>query len=357
MISTCTEITGPVRAAFYAALDEARRFVGATAPNPPVGCALLDEDGVILTVAAHHRAGTMHAEARALAQAQALGMMSRVVTAVVTLEPCNHTGRTPPCSEALLASPVRTVWIGCADPDPRVAGGGAARLREAGREVCRLEHGGAPELFAACRALIAPFVWRAVHGRAWISVKQALDVSGSMIPPAGQTTFTSERALTLAHELRRATDAVVTGTGTVLADCPGLDVRRVPDHAEVRRLLVVCGDERRVPAAWRARAEARSDLCFCRDVRDLPEMIARTGRLWALVEAGPGLLTALRDAEVWDDWLTVSVRSDRVSGEDGSEVLRVRSRHDVSALSLFVSETGSVSEAGSEEAAVCFQGS
>lgn len=311
--------------AFRAAIDEAARFVGATAPNPPVGCAILDRDGDILTVAAHHRAGTAHAEARALRQCAELGLMARAAIAVVTLEPCNHTGRTGPCSEAILASPIRTVWVGVADPNPRVAGGGVARLRAGG---CNVHVLGASadrpdaEPAAACRALIAPFAHWSRTGRAWLTVKQAVDAGGSMIPPVGRTTFTSDAALLLAHELRRATDAIVTGSGTVLADRPGLDVRRVTDHAgRAPRLLVVCDRRGRVPADWRASAVARGfDVRICDDIARLPEMLGAAGVLWALVEAGPDLLAALRAAGSWNDWLTIGV------GPDGTERLDVAVR-------------------------------
>ncbi|MBB2171312.1 bifunctional diaminohydroxyphosphoribosylaminopyrimidine deaminase/5-amino-6-(5-phosphoribosylamino)uracil reductase RibD [Gluconacetobacter asukensis] len=306
--------------AFRAAIDEAARFVGATAPNPPVGCAILDRHGDILTIAAHHRAGMPHAEALALRQCAEQGLMARAAIAVVTLEPCNHTGRTGPCSEAILASPIRTVWVGVADPNPRVAGGGIDRLRAGGCAVHVLDQGAEPA--AACRALIAPFAHWSRTGRAWLTVKQAVDASGSMIPPAGQTTFTSDAALTLAHRLRRATDAIVTGSGTVLADRPGLDVRRVADHADrAPRLLAVCDRKGRVPADWRASAAARGfDVWICDDITRLPEMLGAAGVLWALVEAGPGLLAALRAAGLWDDWLTIGV------GPDGTERLDVAVR-------------------------------
>lgn len=350
MISAEQHMNISIRAAFKAALAEACRFAGATAPNPPVGCALLDEYGKILTVAAHHRAGTMHAEARALAQAETLGLTAQIATAVVTLEPCNHAGRTPACSEALLRTPVQTIWIGAADPNPHVAGGGAARLLTAGRSVFWLADAGreSGDLLAACQGLIAPFVKQATTGRAWLTVKQALDASGSMVPPPGRSTFTSSEALTLAHRLRRATDAIVTATGTVQADMPGLDVRRVADHEErAPRLLIVCGQEEHMPMAWRDRVEQKFDLRFCADIRDVPHMVAEAGGLWALVEAGPRLLSALRANNVWDDWLTISV------GSDGHERMSVESRHAVSPLSLFLPEARGVTGVPVEDSA-CF---
>ncbi|MBV1837565.1 bifunctional diaminohydroxyphosphoribosylaminopyrimidine deaminase/5-amino-6-(5-phosphoribosylamino)uracil reductase RibD [Acetobacter estunensis] len=321
--------------AFHAAVGEACRFVGATAPNPPVGCALLDADGQILAVAAHHRAGTFHAEARALHECAQRGLTDRIVTAIVTLEPCNHTGRTPPCAEALLATPVKTVWIACADPNPQVTGGGAARLEAAGRAVRWLarEHTHLPDgehLLAQCRGLIAPFIRWSTQGRTWLTVKQAVDERGGMIPPVGRTTFTSPVALDLAHRLRRATDAVVTAGGTVRADLPGLNVRRVSDHAERRkRVLAVCSRTQKVPSAWLEQAEKTFDVIFLNDVRDIPQRLAEVGALWALVEAGPELLATLREQDVWDDWLTIGVQP------DGSERFSVEQRHADTPLTLF----------------------
>lgn len=308
--------------AFQAALAEAWRFVGQTAPNPAVGCALLDEAGEVLGVAAHHRAGALHAERLALEQARQAGVLDRVRTAVVTLEPCNHTGRTRPCTEALLESPVKTVWIGCADPNPHVAGGGAACLTDAGvtvRWLAQAPNGAA--LAARCAALLAPFAMRMAQGRPWITVKQALDQHGSMVPPAGQTTFTTPDSLHFAHALRRATDLVITGTGTVRADAPSFTVRHVEDHAERRRTLVVCGQQAHVSPHWLEQAHSRFDVRFCPDIRELPALLAETPALWAMVEAGPTLLAALRAQDMWDDWLTI--RQDA----SGADHFSVTTRH------------------------------
>ena len=298
-----------IRAGFRLALDHAADTLGATSPNPSVGCALLDAEGRVLTVGVHPRVGQPHAEAMALAQARDAGVLGDVRTAIVTLEPCNHTGRTPPCSEALRNSPVEHVWIGVADPNPQAAGG-AERLREMpnGRSVTFLSD--VPEmadLERDCRALLAPFLSRVVRHRPWISVKQALDSNGTMIPPMGQTTFTSEASLTLAHRLRRATDAIITGIGTVLADKPRFTVRRVADHADRGpRLLVVCDRQGRLPADWKNGMEqAGFTVLVSPDLLSVPAMLAERGVNWAMVEAGPSLLKTVSDAGLWDDWLTI----------------------------------------------------
>ncbi|MFT8718750.1 bifunctional diaminohydroxyphosphoribosylaminopyrimidine deaminase/5-amino-6-(5-phosphoribosylamino)uracil reductase RibD [Acetobacter sp.] len=324
-----------VSKAFHAAVGEARRFVGATMPNPPVGCALLDENGTILAVAAHHRAGTGHAEANALRLCEERGLTDRIATAIVTLEPCNHTGRTPPCTEGLLATPVKTIWIACPDPNPKVAGGGSARLEAEGREVRWLEREKAhiPDgalLLAQCRGLIAPFIRWSVEGKSWLTVKQAVNIDGLMTPPPGRTTFTSKQALDLAHRLRRATDAVITAGGTVRADLPGLDVRRVEDHTNrPKRLLVVCSRTQDVPQNWLTIAERRFDVIFSESIEEAPRRLAEAGVLWALVEAGPTLLGEIRTRSLWDDWLRIAVRA------DGNEDFSVERRHEATPLALF----------------------
>ena len=110
-------------------------MLAATAPNPPVGCLLLDSNGDVIATGVHRKAGTAHAEAMAIAVARAAGRIGDIDTVVVTLEPCNHHGRTPPCVEAILGTPARHIFIGVADPNPAVTGGGAARLKAAGRTV------------------------------------------------------------------------------------------------------------------------------------------------------------------------------------------------------------------------------
>lgn len=295
-----------IEAGFRAAIEAAGAFVGATTPNPPVGCAILDSTGRILVAAAHQRAGGPHAEALALRLLEQAGLTAQAATLVVTLEPCNHTGRTGPCTEAILASPVRTVWIGSADPNPRVTGHGAERLRQAGLAVHALDN---PDhtLSRACQALIAAFRCRALTGYPWITVKQALDASGSMIPPAGASTFTSPASLRLAHRLRRCTDAVITGTGTILADDPSFTVRHLPDHPGRRRVLAVLGRGDRVPAGTIQAASARGfDVRQVRSLDQLLPTLGEAGVMWAMVEAGPSVLASLRDAGLWDDWLTIT---------------------------------------------------
>ncbi len=275
------------------ALAEARKFVGATAPNPPVGAVVLDAEGTLLAVAAHARAGEAHAEAKALALCERNGTLARADTVVVTLEPCNHRGRTPPCTEALIRARVRRVVFGARDPNP-VATGGADALRDAGIEVVE------NVLDAECAELLLPFRTRVLTGLPWIVVKTALTRSGSMIPEPGQKTFTSDESLRLAHELRRRADAIVTGSGTILADDPAFTVRHVEDHAGKRRPLAILDRRRRVPAEWLERARARGLDPFLSDgPEDAFRVLAAKGCLEVLVEAGPALSQEILSRGLW----------------------------------------------------------
>lgn len=308
------------------ALGCAEAFVGATAPNPPVGCVVLDAAGQILACGAHARAGQAHAEAAALDACRRAGTFGRIHTLVVTLEPCNHSGRTPPCVDAILASPARTVWFGARDPNAEVLGGGAERLAAAGLEVGGLDalpHPDAADLAQATRRLIGPFrKWKRT-GRPWLTVKQALDAGGGMVPPPGRKTFTSPDSLTLAHRLRRRADAIVTGSGCVLADNPAFTVRRVPDHFGKRRTLAILDRRGRVPAAYVAAARDRGFKVLVRgDLPALLEELGETGVMEVLVEAGPTLLAAILGAGLWDEH--VVIRRDAIPGRPDTVDVRLR---------------------------------
>ena len=306
--TTAAMADAAILAAFAQALDAAEARIGATAPNPPVGCAALDADGRVLAVAAHERAGAAHAEVLALAACRAAGLLPAVRVLVVTLEPCNHHGRTPPCTEAILAAGVPEVWIGADDPDPRVAGGGGAALAAGGVRVRWIgDEPGGQDVASRCRALIAPFAKAARTGLPWIVVKRALDPAGSMIPPPGAKTFTSPASLAYAHLLRRRADAIITGSGTVLADAPEFTVRHLADHPGKRRPLLVLDRRRRTPAAWLRAAEARGFLPVLHDDADAAIRAAgAAGALTLLVEAGPAVTGAVLDGGHWDECVTIT---------------------------------------------------
>ncbi len=312
---------------FRDAVEAARAFEGATAPNPPVGCVLLDGEGAVLACEAHRRAGGPHAEAAAIAACRAAGSAERIRTALVTLEPCSHTGRTPPCVEALLSTPVRSVWVGALDAHPRGrSGAGVARLEAAGVEVALV--GDLAEPWAATLAsdaarLIAPFAKWARTGRPWVLVKTALDPHGSMIPPRGAKTFTSPASLLHAHRLRRASDAIITGSGCVLADDPAFTVRRVADHPGKRRRLAILDRRGRTPAAYLDAARGRGlDASVHADVEALLDELGAAGVLQALVEAGPTLRRSMLERDLWDE--EVVFRRAAVEGGDDEVEVRLR---------------------------------
>jgi diaminohydroxyphosphoribosylaminopyrimidine deaminase / 5-amino-6-(5-phosphoribosylamino)uracil reductase len=307
-----------IKAGLAQAVEAAAGWRGNTSPNPPVGCVLLDVQGQALAVAAHRKAGEAHAEALAIEECRRVGVVDSIHTAVVTMEPCNHTGRTPPCSEALLATSVRRVVIGCRDPNPKVQGGGAARLAAAGIEIQFVNDKG-------CRELIRPFRKHVREGLPWVTVKQALTADGSMIPPPGQKTFTSKSSLTAAHQLRKRADAILTGSGTVLADDPHFTVRRVDEFSGKRRILVIMDRRKRVPQRYLDEACARGFDVWIEDAIEevLPKLGAR-GCLEVLVEAGPTLTSGILESGLWDEHIVIQQRG---SSEDAIQQ-RLRNEDD-----------------------------
>jgi diaminohydroxyphosphoribosylaminopyrimidine deaminase/5-amino-6-(5-phosphoribosylamino)uracil reductase len=228
-------------AAMRRALDLGAAAAGGTSPNPPVGAVVLDRAGQPAGEGSTRPAGQAHAEVVALAAA---GDRARGGTAVVTLEPCAHTGRTGPCVEALVAAGVGRVVYAVADPDPRAAGG-AARLRAAGLQV----EGGVLEGEARQGAL-EPWLFAVRHGRPYVTWKFAATLDGR-VAAADRTSqwITGPAARADVHRLRASVDAVAVGVGTVLADDPALTVRG-PDGTPARRqpLRVVFDSRARTPA-------------------------------------------------------------------------------------------------------------
>lgn len=203
-------------AAFMAqALSLARRGWYSTQPNPRVGCVIV-RDGIVVGTGWHRQAGDAHAEVAALAAA---GARARGATAYVSLEPCNHQGRTPPCTGALIAAGIARVVYGAGDPH-RVARGGAAALRDAGLQV------DGPVLEAESRALNPGFFANCERGRPRVVLKIAASLDGRTAMASGESRWiTGAAARRDVQRLRAASGAIVTGIGTVLADDPRLDVR------------------------------------------------------------------------------------------------------------------------------------
>jgi diaminohydroxyphosphoribosylaminopyrimidine deaminase/5-amino-6-(5-phosphoribosylamino)uracil reductase len=292
-----------------AALQEAAASVGRTAPNPPVGCAAFDQHGRLLAIAHHQGPGQAHAEIAVLEACRMAGNLGAVHALFVTLEPCNHHGRTPPCAEAILRHGVKEVYIGAFDPNPQVAGGGARRLRDAGVQVRSLAEIADPEMLhlaAECAVLLRPFIKSVTQRVPWIIVKQAFDMDGSMLPPPGQKTFTSPTSIRLSHLLRRKSDAIVTGSGTVIADHPMFTVREVDDFEDKRRWLGILDRSHRVPEAYlhAARARGLSPL-RATDFAALVGDLAAKGVMQVLVEAGPTLSAYVLGTGQWDEHVCI----------------------------------------------------
>jgi diaminohydroxyphosphoribosylaminopyrimidine deaminase/5-amino-6-(5-phosphoribosylamino)uracil reductase len=219
------------------ALTLAARGRGLTSPNPMVG-AIVVRDGAVLAERFHERAGEAHAEAAALAAA---GERARGATLYVTLEPCNHVGRTPACTEAIIRAGVRRVVAATRDPNPRVRGGGAAALTAAGIAV---ETGC---LEAEARALNRAFLTAVERQRPHVTVKWAMTLDGRIAAfDRASHWITGEAARREVHQLRSQSDAVVTGIGTVLADDPALTVR-LPEPWPREPYRVVVDSRARLP--------------------------------------------------------------------------------------------------------------
>lgn len=208
------------------ALELAERAIFLTSPNPRVGCVITSADGAVLGEGHTQAVGEPHAEVMALRDAAARGQDVRGATVWVTLEPCAHFGRTPPCCDALAAAGVRRVVVTNVDPNPRVAGAGIARLRAAGVVVDLLPQD--DPLALASRELNIGFFSRMVRGRPWVRLKAAASADGRTALPNGSSQWiTSPEARSDGHRWRARACAVLTGAGTVLADDPRLDVRGV----------------------------------------------------------------------------------------------------------------------------------
>lgn len=219
----------PVAAAMRRAVQLAERGLGATTPNPVVGCVILAADGSVIGQGWHERAGGPHAEIRALAAA---GERARGGTAVVTLEPCTHTGRTGPCAEVLIAAGVSRVAIGVADPTPR-AGGGAQRLREVGIEVIDGVEA------QACEDVARHWLTAVRRGRPRVTWKLAATLDGRTAAADGSSRWiTSAEARADVHRLRARCDAVLVGAGTVRADDPHLAVRGIEGARQPLRVVI-----------------------------------------------------------------------------------------------------------------------
>ena len=211
-------------------------------PNPQVGCVLV-RDGEVIAEGWHDHLGGLHAEQMAIADAESRGGATQGCTAYVTLEPCNHFGRTPPCTEALLWAGVSKVVIGAMDPNPTVRGDGATSLRENGIEVeCGV-------LESECEEQMRPFMQWCRTRRPLVLLKAAIDRNGRIdcSPDEPSVRFSSTESLSLVHDLRAQSMAILVGVNTVIRDDPSLTVRGPDIGPRDGPVRVVIDPNRRVP--------------------------------------------------------------------------------------------------------------
>jgi diaminohydroxyphosphoribosylaminopyrimidine deaminase/5-amino-6-(5-phosphoribosylamino)uracil reductase len=201
---------------------------GSVEPNPMVGCIITNDKGEIIGDGYHEKYGEEHAEVNALTMA---GNAAKGGTAYVTLEPCNHQGKTPPCTKALLEAGIQRVVIGACDPHEE-ASGGTDFLREQGVIVDILHD-------AFCNEIIAPFVYRIKTGLPWVTCKWAQTIDGSLETPQSESNWIScKESQQLVHEERGCVDAIVVGVGTVVADNPSLTARGTNKYRTPLRVVV-----------------------------------------------------------------------------------------------------------------------
>lgn len=267
------------------ALELASRGGRAVRPNPQVGCIVVGAAGEVLGAGWHQQFGGPHAEVMALTDLEGLDLSQ--ATIYVTLEPCSHQGKTPPCADLLVRRGLGTVVVGTLDPNPLVSGEGIRRLRDAGvlvRAGCLDEE---------CRAANAGFFCRMLTGRPHTTLKIAQSLDGYAAPRAGSSQWiTGEASRKRVHAMRAEADAVLTGTGTVLADDPSLTVRHVEGPNPLRLVLDrrgvlpvsarVLSDGGRTTVIRGPVVDDRIDLCAA--LTALPAEI-----LYLMVESGPRL--------------------------------------------------------------------
>ena len=268
-----------------AAIGLASRGLGRVAPNPAVGCIIVN-DGRVVGRGFTQPGGRPHAETEALREA---GALAAGATAYVSLEPCSHHGRTPPCADALVAARVSRVVVAATDPDPRVSGRGIARLREAGidvtEKVCEAE----------ARALNQGFFQTVTEGRPLVTLKVATSLDGMIGARGGDSRWiTGGEARRAGHLLRARHDVILTGSGTVLADDPAMDCR-IEGLEPASPVRVVLDSDLRTPIGSRLVSTARQVPLW---LVTSEEAAALRGARY--VEAGAELLTATRTPEGLD---------------------------------------------------------
>lgn len=304
------------------ALQHARLGEGHVEPNPMVGAVVATADGLVLSTGYHQQFGGAHAEINAI---QAAGLATVGHDLYVTLEPCSHFGKTPPCADAVIKAGIRRVFVGCQDPAPHVAGQGIQRLRDAGLQVtvgvCESE----------ARRLIAPFEMLTLQRRPWVHAKWAMTLDGRIASRTGHSRWiSSDASRALVHQLRGRMDAIITGAGTVRSDDPLLTARpagarrplrvvidsdgtSLQSHTNLVRslaegaVLVCVADDTPVDEVGRLRSLGVEVIAcaVCEPGRiDLRAVMAELGRRGCtniLTEAGSEILGSLFDSSLIDE--------------------------------------------------------
>jgi len=275
------------------ALEQARRGLGRTTPNPIVGATIVTDEGVVVGDGAHERAGEPHAEIHALNEA---GELARGATLYCTLEPCSHAGRTGPCTEAIIAAGIKRVVAAMEDPFPLVSGRGFARLREHGIDV--VEGIGHDE----SARLNQPFLTAVREGRPFVIVKAAASIDGRIAAAPGVCTqLTSAAAHRRVQYLRAQVDAIGVGSETVLVDDPSLTVRDIYRERPLAR--VIFDRRRRTPASARVFKTMHQGPVVVvgspgDDLKSVLRQLASEGIQSLLLEGGAQL-----HAAAWDEGL------------------------------------------------------
>jgi len=266
------------------AIAQAQHGVGLTSPNPPVG-AVIVASGQVIGQGFHPKAGGPHAEVEAIRAAQTTSAaLLPASTIYVTLEPCSTHGRTPPCTEAILAAGIRRVVYGAHDPNPRHAGRCDELLRSAGIDVT------AGVLESECRALIRPFSKWITTGMPYVIAKAGQSLDGRLTRPAGEGPWiTNEAARAHGRSLRRRVDAILVGAETVRADNPQLTLRDGDDNGKEQPWRVVLTRGGEIPPQSRLLTDAFKDRTLIMRGMDLPEVLhdlGQRGVVSVLIEGG-----------------------------------------------------------------------
>lgn len=231
------EITSD-RQAMHLAIEEAKRATGFVSPNPLVGCTIISKSGQLLATGYHTKAGEDHAEIAALKKVTDKNLLDGAKL-YVTLEPCSHQGKTPPCAEALVKTPIAEVIYGLEDPNPLVSGKGFKVLRAAGKSVRSL-----PELQPECEELAEVFLTNMRQKRAFAALKVATSLDGKLALKNGESQWiTGEASRYKAHELRGAFDAILIGAKTLAIDNPRLDIRHPRFEGKKQNAVIVLDPE------------------------------------------------------------------------------------------------------------------